>query len=143
MAALTAFESSVVVDNFAARIQALCVWRDSLVVGLGDGSLLLLEEPRESNTAQCPPRPWQVQRVHRGFAKRGGVTQLQAVTLAGRDHILSLSGALPAHACLELQPVCVSRHMCSVQWPPCRTLVSTRSDPHPPSRPIPVCTHTF
>lgn len=88
MTCFEAFEPSVVVDEFARKINALCVWKDSLVAGLNDGNLLFFNEQR-AQVAGSDFSTWQVTRVQKHFAKRT-IQQLQAVD--GQSCLLTLSG---------------------------------------------------
>jgi hypothetical protein len=89
--AFEAYEPSVVVDEFARKIESLCVWGDTLIAGLSDGSLLFFQE-QQQGSEQGSGRvlsSWQVTRVQKNFGKRG-VQQLQA--LENKPYLLSLSG---------------------------------------------------
>jgi hypothetical protein len=117
--AFEAFKPSVVVDDFARKIDALCVWGATILASLSDGSLLFFEQVPDPPQAHHPPGParqppsanptaaaaaasasasaaapaltsWQVTRVHKGFTTRGGARRLQA--LAGQPYLLTLSG---------------------------------------------------
>jgi hypothetical protein len=88
MTRFEAFEPSVVVDEFARKINALCVWKNSLVAGLSDGNLLFFNEQR-AQVAGSEFSTWQVTRVQKHFGKRA-IQQLQAVE--GQSCLLSLSG---------------------------------------------------
>jgi hypothetical protein len=89
--AFEAYEPSVVVDEFARKIDSICVWEDNLIAGLSDGSLLFFQE-QQQGSEQGSGRvlsSWQVTRVQKNFGKRG-VQQLQA--LDKQPYLLSLSG---------------------------------------------------
>lgn len=91
-ASFEAFEPSVVVDDFARKIDAICVWGEKIIASLADGSLLFFEEqPAADQQADGGPTvsTWQVTRAQKGFTKRGA-QQLQ--TLASQPFLLSLSG---------------------------------------------------
>lgn len=96
-ASFEAFEPSVVVDDFARKIEALCVWNESIVASLGDGSLLFFQEQAAADQSGSVPTvsTWQVTRAQKGFTKRGA-QQLQA--LESQPFLLSLSGKQLAHA---------------------------------------------
>jgi hypothetical protein len=89
--AFEAYEPSVVADEFARKIDSLCVWEDTLIAGLSDGSLLFFNE-QQQGSEQGSGRvltSWQVTRVQKNFGKRG-VQQLQV--LENKPYLLSLSG---------------------------------------------------
>lgn len=92
-ASFEAFEPSVVVDDFARKIDALCIWKETIIASLSDGSLLLFEQQTEAADHEDPSAPtvstWQVTRAQKGFTKRGA-QQLQA--LESQPFLLSLSG---------------------------------------------------
>ncbi|KAF6257282.1 hypothetical protein COO60DRAFT_26268 [Scenedesmus sp. NREL 46B-D3] len=103
--AFEAYEPSVVVDEFARKIDSLCVWDDTLIAGLSDGSLLFFQEQQQQQgNEQGPGRvlsSWQVTRVQKSFGKRG-VQQLQA--LENQPYLLSLSDdGVQLHSLPELQ----------------------------------------
>lgn len=80
------------VDDFARKIDAICVWGEKIIASLADGSLLFFEEqPAADQQADGAPTvsTWQVTRAQKGFTKRGA-QQLQ--TLASQPLLLSLSG---------------------------------------------------
>lgn len=86
-----AFEPSVVVDAFARKIDAICIWRDTIITSLSDGSLLFFQEQPAADQQVSAPTvsTWQVTRAQKGFTKRGA-QQLQA--LESQSFLLSLSG---------------------------------------------------
>jgi hypothetical protein len=110
-----AFEPSVVVDDFARKIDALCIWNDTIITSLSDGSLLFFQEQPAADQQGSAPTvsTWQVTRAQKGFTKRGA-QQLHA--LESQQFLLSLSGehrgwlegvgGSPADACLQ-RPQCV------------------------------------
>lgn len=111
MAHFEAFAPRVVVDDFARKIDALCIWGNTLIVGLSDGSLLFFNEQQQQAPAggsggggATALSTWQVTRMQKGFAKRG-LAQLQ--TLEAQEALLSLSGAARRvavlHAMLQRQ----------------------------------------
>ncbi len=93
--AFQAFSPEVVVDDFGRKIESLAVWRDQLLAGLSDGSLLLLQRPPSAPSAApaagagAPPRAWQVSRVHKQLSKR---PLLQLLALEADSLLLALSG---------------------------------------------------
>lgn len=87
--AFEAFEPGVVVDEFARKIDSLCVWNNTLIAGLSDGSLLFFEEQNAESSAGASISTWQVTRVQKSFGKRS-ILQLQ--TLEDQKYLLSLSG---------------------------------------------------
>lgn len=93
VASFEAFEPSVVVDDFARKIDAICVWGQKVIASLADGSLLFFEEQLAADQQGSDDGPtvstWQVTRAQKGFTKRGA-QQLQ--TLASQPFLLSLSG---------------------------------------------------
>lgn len=89
--AFEAFQPSVVVDEFARKIESLCVWEDTLVSGLSDGSLLFFNEQSSEEQGSRVVSTWQVTRVQKSFGKRS-ILQLQA--LEDQPYLLSLSGML-------------------------------------------------
>lgn len=96
-----AFEPSVVVDDFARKIDAICVWKETIIASLSDGSLLLFQEQQSAGQlgdqhGAPTVSTWQVTRAQKGFTKRGA-QQLQA--LESQPFLLSLSGE-GAHPCL-------------------------------------------
>lgn len=114
--AFEAYEPSVVVDEFARKIDSLCVWEDNLIAGLSDGSLLFFQEQQQGSEQGSSRRlsSWQVTRVQKNFGKRG-VQQLQA--LENKPYLLSLSGEQQAACSSSSGMLCkgssrsgVSRH---------------------------------
>lgn len=88
-----AFEPRIVVDEFARKIESLCVWKETIIASLSDGSLLFFEEQAPAEVKDSTSAPtvttWQVTRAQKGFTKRGA-QQLQA--LESQPFLLSLSG---------------------------------------------------
>ncbi len=83
-------------DQFARKVEALCVWGDKLLAGLADGSLLFFEQQqRPAGATGASPggtaAAWQVTHLQKQFMKRA-VSQLLA--LPGQDLLFSLSGGL-------------------------------------------------
>ncbi|KIY93011.1 hypothetical protein MNEG_14951 [Monoraphidium neglectum] len=108
-----AYDVEVVADQFARKINALCVWGRQLLAGVGDGSLLFFEEPPPrpaeeasgggsggggggSGAPAGPAPPWQVTRLEKGFCKKP-ILQLEVV-LEGEPAgpaLICLTGAVP------------------------------------------------
>lgn len=104
--AFEAFEPSVVVDEFARKIDALCVWKDTLIAGLSDGSLLFFSQQSSDGSAAGDLSSWQVTRVQKNFCKRG-ILQLQP--LENEKYLLSLSGGLLALSIPAARPCALSK----------------------------------
>ncbi|WIA17457.1 hypothetical protein OEZ85_014302 [Tetradesmus obliquus] len=127
--AFEAYEPSVVVDEFARKIDSLCVWEDNLIAGLSDGSLLFFQE-QQQGSEQGSSRglsSWQVTRVQKNFGKRG-VQQLQA--LENKPYLLSLSDdGVQLHRLPELQLVSAAsrtaRGAAAFAWDEGRQLLAT------------------
>ena len=67
-----AFAVQSILENFSKRIEALEAVTDGLLLGLGDGTLVLLKP----NTLDVSEK-WQVSQAYRNVCKRSA-TQLQA-----------------------------------------------------------------
>eukprot|EP00882_Tetradesmus_deserticola_P020833 GHRQ01022517.1.p1 GENE.GHRQ01022517.1~~GHRQ01022517.1.p1 ORF type:complete len:242 (+),score=84.23 GHRQ01022517.1:280-1005(+) len=128
--AFEAYEPSVVVDDFARKIDSICVWNDTLIAGLSDGSLLFFQEQQQQGSAQSSGRvlsSWQVTRVQKNFGKRG-IQQLQA--LEDQQYLLSLSDdGVQLHSLPELQLVSTAsrtaRGATAFAWDDARQLLVT------------------
>jgi len=104
-----AFEPSVVVDDFARKIEALCVWNGTIIASLGDGSLLFFQEQAADQGGSVPTvSSWQVTRAQKGFTKRGA-QQLQA--LESQPFLLSLSGKRGMQGSADLSKTLQLLHM--------------------------------
>eukprot|EP00879_Flechtneria_rotunda_P024756 GHRR01026263.1.p2 GENE.GHRR01026263.1~~GHRR01026263.1.p2 ORF type:complete len:170 (+),score=65.75 GHRR01026263.1:82-591(+) len=126
MAGFEAFEPSVVVDEFARKIEALCVWGNTLLVGLSDGSLLFFEQQSGGNAVGASISTWQVTKVQKNFGKRG-TAQLQA--LQDQPYLLSLSDeGVQLHSLPELQLVSAASRTgraAAFSWDEGRQLLAT------------------
>lgn len=107
--AFRAYDAEVVVDQFARKINALCVWGRTLLAGLADGSLLFFEEQQRqvdraagagTGAAAQADAAWQVTRLEKGFCKKA-ILQLLVVLEAKADEakgwapaLISLTGAV-------------------------------------------------
>jgi hypothetical protein len=60
-----AFSSSVILENFHKKIEVLEVLDDKILTGLGDGSLVVLQQDDSNLEGQ-----WQVSKVFKGFGQR-------------------------------------------------------------------------
>ncbi len=67
----SAYETSVVLENFHKKIEVLEVLDEQLLAGLGDGSLVVLEPGKDTEGTH-----WQVTRALKNFGQRR-ITQLQ------------------------------------------------------------------
>jgi len=82
-----AFTFAVISHDLPDRIECVCPWNDRLLVGLADGSLIILEPEFDLYVAG----PWSIQDHFKGVGKKA-ITQLEVIsTLPG---VLSLSGGV-------------------------------------------------
>ena len=81
-----AFSCSTVLDNFHKNIEVLECLDDQLLAGLGDGTLVVLQQD-----AANPDGRWQVTRAYKGFGQR---RILQLKVLSGLVLLLQLSSAV-------------------------------------------------
>ena len=70
-ASFEAFSSGLVLQSLQKKIEAVEVWENKVLVGLSDGTLMVLEEDESR-----PESAYQVVKAVRGFGKKG-VFQLQ------------------------------------------------------------------
>ena len=68
---LRAFTTAVVLAAFQKKIEVLEAWEESVLAGLGDGTLVVLRPD-----AVQPGAPWQVVQALKGFGKKY-IAQLQ------------------------------------------------------------------
>jgi hypothetical protein len=86
----TAYTHQTVVQQLGRTVLSLCPWEDRLLVGLADGSLLVLQQqPAADEGATSSSRPWQVVQVHKAFGRKG---VLQLLVVDDGQLLLSLSG---------------------------------------------------
>jgi len=69
-----AFTSTIVLDTFQKKIEALDCWNGKVMAGLADGTLVVLEP-----NAEDAGRPWQVAQALKAFSKKHAV-QMQVTT---------------------------------------------------------------
>lgn len=122
-----AFEPSVVVDDFARKIEALCVWNGTIIASLGDGSLLFFQEQAADQGGSVPTvSSWQVTRAQKGFTKRGA-QQLQA--LESQPFLLSLSDdGVQLHSlpeCIQVSAASRTARSAAFAWDEGRQLLAT------------------
>lgn len=72
-----AFRLESVVDNFGRRIESVCTWGQRVIVGLGDGTLLMFERQEQSGPPSASQPAWQVVFAQKAFSRRP-VQQMQA-----------------------------------------------------------------
>lgn len=75
-----AFTCSIVLDNFHKKIEVLEVLDDKILAGLGDGTLVVLQQD-----AANPGGRWQVTHAYKGFGHRR-ILQLKVRLLFSCHH---------------------------------------------------------
>ena len=82
----SAYETSVVLENFHKKIEVLEVLGEQILAGLGDGSLVVLEPGKDTDGTH-----WQVTKALKNFGQRR-ITQLQVAQHRSRStdaHVLA------------------------------------------------------
>ncbi len=85
---VVAFQLQTVVAPFKP-VECIEVYNDTILAGLGDGTLISFVQPSRSTTAHDAP-PWEVAQVIKGFGKRY-IRQLQVIKQGLGRHARLLS----------------------------------------------------
>lgn len=91
-----AFSCSVVLDNFHKKIEVLEALDDKILAGLGDGTLVVLQQDEKN-----PDGQWQVTKAYKNFGQRR-ILQLRVSPRLQRLPCVNRSP--PAHQFLALEP---------------------------------------
>lgn len=84
-----AFSCSIVLDNFHKKIEVLETLYDKILAGLGDGTLVVLQQDEKN-----PDGQWQVTRAYKSFGQR---RILQLWASPRQERLSRLSHFAPVH----------------------------------------------
>lgn len=84
-----AFQASTVVAPFKA-VECVEAYNDTILAGLGDGTLISFVQSQSTTAHNAPPQPWEVAQVIKGFGK-AYLRQMQVIAGRGQPHARLLS----------------------------------------------------